>query len=703
LLKDPRKRIVESLLERHGFTPEEIAILKKTKKFIFLFDGFDELSLDKIDKGCSFLAANALYEWNVQLLLTCRSQHLVPINTHLTCGSYKTYLSEYEEYSELSNSATRKQFDWKEIFIMPCVEAQIIQYLHNYASSEESEWKDWGVYYHYLETIPGLKNLVQTPLILKIVVAALPTIERRSGQKNAFLNNTGSPMGTRLTRADVYAAFTYQWFEKEQWTLISHQFVPHTEDKLAKFSQFSMNLANQMFVESKVTTELFQEREKSKEILDYQHCPVKRVNDSSVAFIHKSIMEYFTALHMQNNLSSSQQGSAFGLKTSLPKLGTGTEPQKVLEKRALNGEPGILQFLGEMLGDAEKENLQKIVYASRDAKQIATASSNAMSILNAAGKDFSGQDFSGICIPNADLTGASLNSTNFTNADLTRVGFKKASMKGTILSKANLTGVEFAEGPDLAGHKSSVTTLYHSKDGKLLASGGLDSSVRIWENESSKCLKVLQHKGDIRSVVMSADTKFVYSATSYGVVYVWDRLEGVCTKKLKHPNGVVCLAIHESAINPSSGLLVTGCYDRQIRVYNLQTLEVKQTLTNDRFVSAVLFAKRKGELVLVSASGEDVDVWNLAANESIFHFSSHMKLVTDLSNYGHLLASGSADKSICIFTLEDGKCIRQINTISALLCIAFRPDDGSVIASGHVDTIIRLWDVESGSRLFSFY
>src|SRR5947209_5060841 len=83
------------------------------------------------------------------------------------------------------------------------------------------------------------------------------------------------------------------------------------------------------------------------------------------------------------------------------------------------------------------------------------------------------------------------------------------------------------EGPKLRdtlqGHTSFVSSVAYSPDGKTLASGSYDQTVRLWDVATGKEQATLQgHTDRVWSVRYSPDRKTLASGSGDGTIKLWD-------------------------------------------------------------------------------------------------------------------------------------------------------------------------------------
>lgn len=211
----------------------------------------------------------------------------------------------------------------------------------------------------------------------------------------------------------------------------------------------------------------------------------------------------------------------------------------------------------------------------------------------------------------------------------------------------------------------SVLCIAASPDGKLLAAGGCDRAVRVWDLSGgvgkAKLEQTVENHADwVLGVALTADGKYLVTAGRDKTAKVWD---------LKQKESVVTFPEHQNVVygvtvkaDGSAGFSVGA--DKQLRTWKPggEGKQVKGAGGHGDEVFKVVF-NPKQPLLATSSADKTVRLWNsetLAAGKTLSGLSDFVYAIAFSPN-GELVAGGSYDGGVVVWKVADGSTVKAFN------------------------------------------
>jgi len=286
----------------------------------------------------------------------------------------------------------------------------------------------------------------------------------------------------------------------------------------------------------------------------------------------------------------------------------------------------------------------------------------------------------------------------------------------------------------LNSHSRDVNGIAFSRDDCMLASGGGDRTVRLWEVATQQLLHTLDHGEWVNDVAFDPSGQAVASVARDGSIKLWSVKSGQLLGAIQaHPRNATSLAF-----SPDGARVVSGGDEGAIRVFNLREKKMQGgvnahtgwvwrlafTSLGDRLLSAggdclarvwrlggkdkpIVLEGHKDEVLYASFSPDDqfvataakdgaVSFWESGSGRRLYCFQAH-EGAANAVNFSpdgiHILTAG-ADKTLRIWRADTGQLVREITGGYDYIAESVFSHDGKRMASCGGDGAVKIWEVK---------
>ncbi|QDT42001.1 Serine/threonine-protein kinase PrkC [Gimesia alba] len=201
------------------------------------------------------------------------------------------------------------------------------------------------------------------------------------------------------------------------------------------------------------------------------------------------------------------------------------------------------------------------------------------------------------------------------------------------------------------GHQARITSVDCASSARMLVSGSLDGSVRLWNLADREQVGVLELQRPVYSVCFKPQSEHeVYVCSNSRMIELWDLRE---QKKLKEFSGmsfqVLCMDLSEDGTR-----LVAGGGDRTVRVWDTESGELLATLeghsgpVHSVAMPSITRFNLPGSYVVSGSEDATVRYWDIGQKQEISCFTGHSAAVSSvaISPRNEFVVSGSIDGTI---------------------------------------------------------
>jgi WD40 repeat protein len=248
-----------------------------------------------------------------------------------------------------------------------------------------------------------------------------------------------------------------------------------------------------------------------------------------------------------------------------------------------------------------------------------------------------------------------------------------------------------------AGHTAWVTSVAFSTDGRIVVSGSNDHSLKLWDATTGRELHALVgHQGWVLSVAFSPTGRTVASGSMDDTVKLWDADSGRELRTLRGHKGDVAGV----AFSPDGRTVGSSSWDHTVKLWDVATGRELHTLPVGATLTSIAFSP-DGKAIALGDWENRITLWDVASAKAVRTFKGHEDKVNSVAFTpdSKTLVTGSQDNVLKLWDVASGRELRTLvghgNDVTG---VAVSPD-GETVASGSDDETVKLWRVADGALL----
>ncbi|MFT4638112.1 MAG: WD40 repeat protein/serine/threonine protein kinase [Verrucomicrobiales bacterium] len=256
----------------------------------------------------------------------------------------------------------------------------------------------------------------------------------------------------------------------------------------------------------------------------------------------------------------------------------------------------------------------------------------------------------------------------------------------------------------VAAHEGGVETLALNPQGNLLASGGRDGEVAIWDRVSGDCqVRFVSHVGPVMSVSWSADGRYLVSGGEDHSVAVWDVADRRLKARLsRHASPVVEVAWHPSRASFASA-------------GSLGSVALWDWSENGAQLSGEVTVPEMVHSITWTHGGERLAIGHGSVNMSIFQWDLKSGKVTEEACILYhkcetklawnealgVMAMSYSNQRISLWRVEQAEhypgtpYYKEFGHLRTIRQLAWKPDGSPQLVSAGNDWLVKLWNLET--------
>ncbi len=245
------------------------------------------------------------------------------------------------------------------------------------------------------------------------------------------------------------------------------------------------------------------------------------------------------------------------------------------------------------------------------------------------------------------------------------------------------------------GHQSIISALVFVQGGTQILSTSWDNTVRSWSStKGSQKESVLSHSTEIKALAVDSESSKGVAGTRDGLVKVFSVESMKCIRNVPaHTKDISALTFTSDGKR-----LLTASWDGWVKLWDIGTYEVlKNVLRQKERIRSMVLSPDDSRVYLGLHNGVIRSV-SLENSRDQTDLDGHTDIVSAMAinDTGTLLASGSWDRTLRIWSIEDGKQIHTRKLGTGISALAWNPKRDTLYSTDFSGSLLS-WEFATNS------